>query len=55
MDDLYKYVMEVLLMYFVFVYLNINCEDYIIFGNKLGGFIGFGGFSIYCNFYVSMV
>lgn len=55
MDDLYKYVMEAPSMYFAPVYPNINREDHTIFGNKSGGPIGSGGFSIYRNPYASMV
>ncbi|AUI48713.1 TonB-dependent receptor [Bacteroides fragilis] len=55
MDDLYKYVMEAPSMYFAPVYPNINNEDHTIFGNKSGGPIGAGGFSIYRNPYASMV
>ena len=42
-------------MYFAPVYPNINREDHTIFGNKSGGPIGSGGFSIYRNPYASMV
>lgn len=54
-DDLYKYVMEAPSMYFSPVYPNINNEDHTIFGNKSGGPIGGGGFSIYRNPYAIMV
>lgn len=54
-DALYQYVMEAPSMYFTPVYPNINNEDHTVFGNKSGGPISSGGFSIYRNPYALMV